>query len=354
MTPRNLSLANDAAAPSLTLADGDCIAASDAAVAAWLESCAAMGSLLSVRQPANRYTNADGTVGVSRDSYFGEAAWLARAVVAWGHARGNMSGRRRAIVDGWLCADAEWLAAFMDGQLSALWPNRAADDYIVRAGAAVAANPYSTKRLYAGGRLIPHTAMYYNNRRATMAFFVGLAGLTFDDAALIECAKRYMREWVMFGVFPDGEQGEWERADDYGIPAAGVTYGCMNVGAAMEMAARLAERGDTSLRDFWTVDGAHGTQSAVRKTVFTAFDCYVDMLDGVRSVTTPAGNAVDLYSTSAGRPMHWHYLLAPARSMGRAQRLSRQLDVATPQGVNQDFGMLPWSGFCGIYKDVRT
>jgi hypothetical protein len=345
MIPRDLSKQYLSTAPDMARFDEDCITAPAADVAAWLLGCAALGTMRGMSYRSE--------TGGAHDAYFDEGMWLSRALVAYSRVRSQLPVTSAAVIDAWLIDQSRYMADMLHAQLSSPFPNRAANDYAVLGGAAN--RPYGSAVLYQGGQVIYTSAVYHNNRRAMMVLAVALAGLFFRISALIAEAKRYVQEWVRFAVYPGGEQGEWSRADGYGVPAQGLLYGAANIAVALEVAARLVEAGDTSLATYSTTEGANGTASATPKTIFTAMHTHLGIMSGALKYRTPAGNAIDWWAPvfSTMRVMHWTWFLQPAARLGVGHLVAQYMTQATPAGLRPDFYWAPWSGVCGIYADCR-
>jgi len=159
-------------------------------------------------------------------------------------------------------------------------------------------------------------------RPSACAHFVGQAGVYFNDAALIASAKRYFKEWVMFGVWGDGVQSEWQRNEGSSAPKQGLVYGTHNITGALEVAARTAAMGDRELADFSTTYGIWGTESATPKTIWTAFDHYLLITQGGRKYVSPDGRRINWWSGETGRSCHWQYCVHAAAQLGRGDRFS--------------------------------
>lgn len=348
MNTQDISLSSLDDHPDLTRADQDCItSAAPSAVIAWLLACRAAGTLTGLgyrKIPSND----------ASDGWFGTAYWLTRALFAFAASRQIATPTEDANISAWLMEQAVYMATMQDTQLAVYFPSRATGDYSNRAGSAATGENIG-KYLYKGGPLIPSVTLNYNNRRAACAHFVGQAGVYFNDAALIASAKRYFKEWVMFGVWGDGVQSEWQRNEGSSAPKQGLVYGTHNITGALEVAARTAAMGDRELADFSTTYGIWGTESATPKTIWTAFDHYLLITQGGRKYVSPDGRRINWWSGETGRSCHWQYCVHAAAQLGRGDRFSTVRQVVTPAGWTEDHYFDPWHGYCGMYSfDVRT
>jgi len=351
MTPRNLSLANLDAPVNLSLADTDCITANAEDVRAWLLGCAGLGTLNGLP-----YTSTPS--GTSIDAYFREGSWLCRAIVAFARTRSEMPNADASTIAAWLAEQATYMAAMIQAQIGMVLPGRAAGDYTQRTGYPFTpAGEYIGRYIYQGGPEIPRISRYYNNRRGDMALAVYLAGQYLDRADLRAEAIRYIKEWVIFCVYPDGEVGEFDRDDDYGNPDQGHAYAATMIGVAIEIASREYEAGRRELLDFKTRDGHLTTLSPDKdKTIFTAMHYHLQMMRGQRSRVNGVGNPVNIhFSLASGqRRMHWTYWLAPLARLGLTGVVGQWLYSTSQPGVVEDVYYADWRGLAGIYPaDIR-
>jgi len=280
MRPRHGSLARDAAFSYTVYPDPVVLNA----VRQYLREQIALpfndfASALCVRQ-------ANGSV---RDAWFGEAAWLARFVVTYDAVRGDLGAQERIDTELFIRRNAYFLAAQLDYGLGFLFPQRTLGVYTSRGASAAAKRPeeaYLSDRVdtngdcridggdaparqwihaYVGsdGSLGPRLSVlsqWYNNRRSTSAMAIGLAGVLLNDSELTVRAKRYFFEWLAYGVYSDGSEGEYARNGDYCIPNQGLIYAASNIQGAVLLGDVLARRGDTSLFSFSTREGLFGSE----------------------------------------------------------------------------------------------
>lgn len=246
------------------------------------------------------------------DSYYYQASWLLRYVATYDFVRSALSSADRVTVENFIRRNAYMLATQMDAALANLFPNRLKGDYSKKLWVATATNgivSWWSKRydtngdckvdssdmasaapVYAYvradgvvGPRITELSQFYNNRRAATALTFGAAGLVLGDAVLISSAKRYVFEWLTYGVWPDGSQGEYARNGDYCIPQQGVIYSAANTASAALLATLLSRQNDTTLTAFKTRDGLFGSEStgtAPDKTLALAVQTQLGLING--------------------------------------------------------------------------
>jgi len=216
------------------------------------------------------------------------------------------------LIENFIRRNAYFMAAHVDWLLEMLFPKRQRGNYSERrvdAAPTSEAATWLTKRFDTNGDCRvdgadPATALpvhafvradgtsgprisvlsqWYNNRRSATAAAVGVVGVMLGDANLIVSAKRYFMEWLAYGVWPDGSQGEYARNGDYCIAQQGVIYSSFNIQGAALLTRVLSRHGDRSLLDFRTTTGLFGTAGTTplqAKSVELALGTYVNLMLG--------------------------------------------------------------------------
>ena len=249
--------------------------------------------------------------GQVQDAWFGEATWLLRSMVAYDFVRQALPAADRRLIDNWLRRNANVLAAQLDYGLNYVFPLRHQGNYAQRGSAAAAVGEAvwaavqvdtngdcridgrddprafaAYNHVHADGSRGPRTSelsQWFNNRKAINAAAVGAAGLLLGDAGLVLRAKRYTMEWLSYGVWADGSEGEYLRNGDYCIAKQGVIYAASTVQSALLLSRILARQGDLSLLRFKTRDGLFGTQAQVGqadKSLQTVVKTHLDLITG--------------------------------------------------------------------------
>ena len=137
----------------------------------------------------------------------------------------------------------------------------------------------------------------YNNRKAIVVEFFALAGIFLDDSLLIDRGKLFVEEFIQFGVFADGSQGEFER-NSAATPQQGLAYMTTNIGTAAIIASALEKNGDPSLFTYTTRNGIWGTECApgdADKTLKLTIDTYFDMIEHQKLWYYEFGTVTDDY-----------------------------------------------------------
>lgn len=293
-----------------------------------------------------------------RDAYFEHASWMVRYIVAYDFARHGMSESERLQVENYIRRQSYFFAAHLDWNLRMIFPNRLQGDYSARgrdAKPAKAADTWAVRRFdtnadckidssddaqsYAvhayvdgagrNGPQLSRLSQWYNNRKSDAVIAFGAAGLVLGDEVLVGRAKRYVMEWLTYGVWADGSEGEYFRNGDYCIAKQGAIYSQNNIQAGALMAHWLNLAGDASLARFSTRDGLFGTEVTGADT-------------GKKSLSGVIGTALGLLTGDIKRYYHepWKGSQNPreATSLGRME--SNYLNAARTTDNYHELGLL--------------
>ncbi|UZR93210.1 malectin domain-containing carbohydrate-binding protein [Chondrinema litorale] len=213
---------------------------------------------------------------------FHEGDWISRLFYGYMFVRTAMSSSDRDKMDKWFKNAATYYANNVHEDLKLNFPNRLSGDYSVKKNVAQNGdmqNDYAY--VNASGikkNKLSWLSAWYNNRRFSQIRIVGLVGVMYNDANLINHAKTYVTEWLKYSVFPDGTMGEYQRNGNYGNPQNGMIYGSINTQVSIEIADLLARAGDVSLYEYTTSDGLHGTQGG-SKNIYLTIQTYYKQID---------------------------------------------------------------------------
>ncbi|WP_269523439.1 hypothetical protein [Coraliomargarita parva] len=216
------------------------------------------------------------------------AAWILRLVMCADFVETSFSSSELAEFRAWV---KDWAYSYeysVHKELTGgVFSNRADRDYETGLGYAAKEDYFGSTYAYkdASGTLhnpIAWVHKFYNNRRAGVMEFVGLAGVWLEDAFLKERAKLYVEEWIKFSVFPDGSVGEYERNNLSGNVQQGFNYNGYNLESAVAITDALARSGDSSLYEFATRDGMYGTECGdgdADKTLKMIVTTHLDLIE---------------------------------------------------------------------------
>jgi hypothetical protein len=217
------------------------------------------------------------------------AEWLKRIVTIADFVKDSFTAGERTTFNAWLSDWAYSYEGSVHTELSTnIFSNRYNRDYVTGLNYVATSPQYDGKYAYkdASGVLhnqIARVAKFYNNRRAHVAIFFGLAGIFLDDATLTDRGKLYFEEWLQFSVYPDGSQGEYERnVLTYNVNQGAIQYASVNINGACEMASALATQGDNSLFTYSTSNGLWDSESTggdPAKTVKLTVETFLDLIE---------------------------------------------------------------------------
>ena len=134
--------------------------------------------------------------------------------------------------------------------------------------------------LYFGGPISYNFHQYTATNTKTSAMVpVALIGIATNDAFLKESSKKYVKETLMFSVYPEGAMTDFLRGADnnYAKPCKGWTYSNRILGDMIIIADAFARNGDYELYNYSTTHGYYGTEgvdqlSGQPKSIKTTID----------------------------------------------------------------------------------
>ena len=216
--------------------------------------------------------------GYAPSPIFATAYWVSR------HIRmRDMLGRdafndgENALLDRWFYDYANWSANWIQTQGVGRWlPGRTARDYTE-----IRFEEDASRSSYDGGPLIGSAGMAYHNRNAAVAATMSLATNylfhfgysappsggpnygTYTISDLLDHSRLFVEEALMFSVWPEGVQGDFERGDrsvhSGASPQTGWLYSANVLANLLSMAQYHAANGDMSVWNFGTTDGYDGS-----------------------------------------------------------------------------------------------
>ncbi|MDP8927173.1 MAG: hypothetical protein M3O70_00960 [Actinomycetota bacterium] len=196
--------------------------------------------------------------------------WIAKWLYAYDYTRAYerengvtlLGAKKKAEIREWFTDVAVWFAHRNHAKVKKNFRGRvlgnfAASDYsTTRSAARLAIAP-----LWDGGPVPRRSAFHFNNRNARVMRAVGLVGVLARNRRLIDMAKQFYKEVLVFTVFPQGAMSDFHRGPkEPSDSGKGWKYSMVVVSGWIMVADALSRRGDDQLYDFATTRGAHGTQ----------------------------------------------------------------------------------------------
>ena len=228
------------------------------------------------------------TIQITDKGNWFRAEWLSRLLICADFVEDAFSPSELSTFKAWIADWAYSYEASIHKELSEnLFRNRYQRDYNSNLGYN-ATNPYfDGKYAYQDSSGVKHNPIavvhkHYNNRRAIVVEFFALTGVWLNDSILKDRGKLYVEEWIQFGVFPDGSQGEYERNSTSSNIQQGLAYSQVNMGIAAIIASAFDKNGDPSLFTYSTPNGIFGTECASgepHKTLKLTVDTYFDLIE---------------------------------------------------------------------------
>jgi hypothetical protein len=221
-------------------------------------------------------------------------AWVQQLTIGYDYIRSSLTSAQRATLDAWFLNAGNFLAGYHIANAIEKFPNRNNDDYSNKINPGNCANGvrYSTVNPFSAASCRYEWQGAWSNLPLSHARTSGTIGVMLNNATLINDAKRFMREWLMFMIYPDGSSGELDRWKST-HPNHGIAYVGSTINHFITFADALARSGDTSLYDFSTSSGAGSpiNTSGGPKNILKVITTYLQMRDHtiIRYAASSAG-----------------------------------------------------------------
>ena len=297
--------------------------------------------------------------GAGVDAWFSIQRWLAQLVYAYEFLVAFDAGthaERDAIV-AWLLAGAKWRGEPYDTRIgTGNWgsPGGNRETLTPRTDDGSGQWPYfdENEKTHANGHITSHYQRAYNNRGMDIMLPLILVGLLADDDGAIALGVRYFKEYVQCVYYPDGAFGEFHRATTTNEEIGwGYTYASLSIYLnAADALWRL--RGDTTLYEFSTRAGVHGTECEVGDPDKTALGMAVDMTKyandtftryGGKSTFGDEAKRIDGRSPRDGSTWQGHHDIWLAQS----NRYFQNSAIKDAYMRNEAAGFIPFFWFAG-------
>lgn len=206
-------------------------------------------------------------------------AWVQHLTIGYDYVRSTFTSGQRAAIDAWFLGAARFLNSYPVFSAEQRWPNRNSNNYTTPTPPANSpcANDirYSTANPYAEAPCRREWQDAWNNLLLSHSRTAGTIGVMLGNTALINSAKRHMREWLMFMIYPDGSSGELDRwtTDN---PNRGMGYWGGTLGHYIVFADALCRARDCELYNYSTSHGYYGTAGGP-KTLLASITEYLQM-----------------------------------------------------------------------------
>jgi hypothetical protein len=293
-------------------------------------------------------------------------AWVQQLTIGYDYIRSSITSAQRATLDAWFLNAGNFLAGYHVPGVLAKFPNRNNDDYsaVIKPGNCANSIRYSTANPFAKASCRYEWQGTWNNLVMSHARTTGTIGIMLNNATLINDAKRFMREWMMYMIYPDGSSGELDRWIA-GPPHRGFGYVGATISHFVVFADALARAGDPSLYEFSTSAGAANpiNTSGGPKNILKVITTYLQMRDHtiIRYAAETAGEQTAAMIMDGEDSSHHDILdvvTAPANHYfnssyikGHYMRTSSDLDVADYPS-NPAGGQGYWGGNQSVWPGI--
>ncbi|QHT71622.1 T9SS type A sorting domain-containing protein [Rhodocytophaga rosea] len=217
------------------------------------------------------------------------ASWLTRLLFAYDYIKSTLSDSDRNKLDKWFYDAAIFLQLNVDQDLGKYYVNRSSDNYTLSEYAHMMSASYGRTTHYNGYKT-SSIGRAYNNRRSAQVKYFALVGIMQNASVLKNSGKRYVKEMLMYSIYPDGTSAEFQRWTE-GFPDAGWSYVSHSIFDAVDVADHFARAGDAELYRFTTSQGAYGTSGGT-KNLALVVNHVLNYVDGTvrRYGTASSGN----------------------------------------------------------------
>jgi hypothetical protein len=188
------------------------------------------------------------------------ANWIRKLAYGYSYIRASLSEADQAVIDAWFKTAATYLDRAVHNNAKHRFPNRYRDEYDTP-------NPRSKYNpgnrrgtTHWGGPTVYSFHRAWLNIPATYNAAVAAVGVLLDDATLKDHAARFVKEWLMFNVAPDGtvaDQFRWNTKTE-NPPLWAYHYAGTVIGSIVATVDHLARAGDVSLYEYETSFGHFG------------------------------------------------------------------------------------------------
>jgi hypothetical protein len=190
------------------------------------------------------------------------SAWLTKLIFAYDYSQiadpglWSASDRRRFL--DWITAAAQWYMPQVDLRREGLWNPDGTPSL-----AAETADGRHSRVIWSGGPQARRAQLRYNNHVPRLVRIPVLAGILVGDDEMIGYGRRWVREFLKVGVYPEGAIADFYRWPGNTGHTTGWKYGMENLGATLVIADHIARAGDTSVYEYGTTVGTRDTAGSV-------------------------------------------------------------------------------------------
>jgi hypothetical protein len=244
--------------------------------------------------------------------------WLNKILFGYDYIRSSLDADDQAKLDTWFLNAGEYLEAMLHHWVSKRFPNRLSDDY--------SSSPWpqggSRGKLYFGGPDYYEWHAVWDNLCTLQARTFGFIGILTNDATLKDRAKRYVKEYVRFGLWftktgnlvTPGEVYRWG-AFGTAVVTHGWEYPMAALPAILNIADAFARTGDMELYTYTSSAGFNGSEGGP-KSLQAAATTMLKMMDhqiiryGSSTSTTDPNKIIDNIDAAG-----WHSILDTSLAM---------------------------------------
>ncbi|NIQ38215.1 MAG: hypothetical protein GTN81_06465 [Proteobacteria bacterium] len=285
---------------------------------------------------------------------FDVSSWVRRLAYGYSYVRSALSQEDRDTLDKWFLNGGNYFKDVLHETIARRFPKRLDDNYSTCASESFC--PGKDRGLtHYGGYQTKNFQLAWNNQMAATAACLGAIAVLLDNGTLKSHAKRFVKEWLKYGVFPGGQIFDQMRWNTGYTPEHGYVYPGTAIGSIISIVDHLARAGDSELYEYSTSDGIYGTAGG-SKSLLSVLRHFAGQTNGdvvEYASTGPASDPnliIDTGSTNFN--MVTFVVLAPANIYYKDPELKRAYKTPIPSTYHTG-GYDPLGGDWGSYPSIR-
>lgn len=182
--------------------------------------------------------------------------WIRKLAYGYSYIRASVSPADKEVIDRWFLHAALFWDNCNHLYIAARFPRHYQDDYRLLQGSEKLEEPLG--KTHWGGATVYKFHRAWLNKPAASNALVAAVGVLLGEATLKEHAKRFVKEWLMVCVTPDGTVCDQYRWNEHENPQTAFAYAGTAIGSIVTAADHLARAGDRELYEYTTSAGFYG------------------------------------------------------------------------------------------------
>ncbi len=283
------------------------------------------------------------------------AGWIRRLTYGYDYVRSSLSSQDRKMLDTWFRDAGYFWKDVINEIVTNRFPDRLDNNYSTCGGSPTFCPGKDRGLTHYGGPMTKNFHLGWNNQGNSLAACFAAIGVMLNDHTLKSHAKRYVKEWLKYGVFPGGvvfDQMRWNTADDI---ESGYNYEGTAIGSIITIVDHLARAGDAELYEYSTNDGMYGSEGRA-KSLLGVMQHFAGLTNGyiLEYGATSSTSDPDLLIAPSGPTQNsvTYVYLAPANIYYNDPDVTEAYTAPLPDSYMTG-GYDPLGGDWGSYPSIR-